>query len=72
MILPRWMAKAEAFVRGTFWLPCPQCGKLWSGSEWARSGGHPSIPCPGDMTGNVHRGVCSYRCVADHYTEDPL
>ncbi len=68
MILPRWIAKAEASMRGTFWIPCPRCGGMWSGSEWARDG-FPAIPHPNGQTGH-NQGVCSNRCVADHYTED--
>jgi len=31
--MPRWMHRAWARIGGYFWLPCPECGRMFGGHE---------------------------------------
>ncbi len=52
---PRWLFRFHARLFGYFWLPCPACGRAFSGWEWGRD----------DHTvwdGTSGHGVCSEAC----------
>ena len=54
--------RVEAWLTGTFWIPCPICGDPFSGVEWERAG-FPTIKYEEDvglMFGSA-KGVCT-RC----------
>jgi hypothetical protein len=52
---PRWLYRLHAFLLGYFWLPCPACGRPFSGWEWSRDG-HTIY------SGSTGHGVCSSAC----------
>jgi len=31
--MPRWLHRVYARVMNYFWLPCPQCGRMYGGHE---------------------------------------
>ena len=33
MGLPRWVHRVRARLGGYFWLPCPECGRMFGGHE---------------------------------------
>lgn len=32
---PRWLNRWWAWLGGYFWIPCPRCGRMFGGHEWA-------------------------------------
>jgi hypothetical protein len=60
MIHPRFLARAHAALFGYFWLPCPLCGRYFSGAEWKDRKGLPSsIPDPEREPGSLRGlGIC--------------
>ena len=57
---PRWLYRLHAFLAAYFWLPCPVCGRAFSGWEWVRDG-----PTLYNAARTAGQGVCSARCASN-------
>lgn len=67
----RFVERFRAWLGGYFWLPCPLCGRHFSGREWNRSfdaGLNASIPTD---TPGLRRGICA-RCAAKATKSDTV
>ena len=63
----RTAARLHAYLAGYFWLPCPNCGRMFGGQELATGTGHStSIPKPdGSGTGLAICPSCTALGVGD-------
>lgn len=50
---PRWIHKLYAEAMGYFWMPCPVCGRMFGGHEWAATI---------ELAPGKGQGVCSADC----------
>lgn len=44
---PRWFHRVWAWLFGYFWLPCPDCGRMFGGHESAATTDGPRLLLPG-------------------------